>query len=740
MIKILQVVAALGSGGVETLLHTYYECMDREQFHFDVACYSQANGVYREKYEELGCRIFALPSKRKPLRSARALFRVLREGKYDMVHVNQDDLSFLPILVARAAGVKVRIVHSHLGKYPHSLIARIATSITNPLMLRLANGYFACSEKAKEEFYPARMQDKVYVMKNGIQSSRYRFSQEEREKIRAQYGFAQEHIVIGNVARITKQKNPFFLLEVFRELYKANSNYRLMLVGDGELRGQLQDRIREYGLQDVTVLTGAWNDAYRFYSAFDIFVLPSVYEGLGISFVEAQTNGLPTFASTAVPREAGISDLIRYLPVEDSAAEWAQEILAAEGREEDPEIDGRYDISFYARGLEKEYLGLMEAYGDAAAEEPAAERKVRIAIIVADLSVGGIGEVITNYTSKLDHNRFTADIFAGKPVAEKYDTVLRQAGVRVTELPGRSENRRKYYKALYREISKGRYDVAHIHGSNAAITPELLIAKQCGIRHRIAHCHSTIPWNKMAHYLMLPVFRIIYTKAFACGEKAGCWLFGEGKYTVIRNGFVVEKFSFSAETRQRVRKELGLEDRFVIGHVGGLNTIKNQSFMIDVFEEYRKLHSNGYLLLVGDGPDREMLEAKVAASPVKDSIRLYGETDKPEELMMAMDCFLFPSKAEGLPIALLEAQMAGLPCVISDVITDEGILSDTVRKVSLERSCAEWAGELPAVPRADEDRATYDAKEAEKIRGYSIDECVKKLEKEYLKLTGAEQA
>ena len=361
--KILQVMAALNGGGVETLLHSYYEETDRDKFRWDAACYSNYHGVYRAKYEELGCRIIELPSKRKLWKSVRTLYRVLKEGHYDIVHAHQDDLSFLTILTARVAGVPVRIVHSHLGKYPHSFAGRILSAVTTPLLFRLANGYFACSEKAKQEFYPARLQEKVFIMKNGIRSERFRFCLEDREAIRKQYGFTDEQTVIGSIARLAEQKNPFFLLEVFRRVYEQDSRYRLMLVGDGVLREQVKAKAVEMGLEDCVVLTGARDDAFRYYSALDVFALPSLYEGLGISFVEAQTNGLPTFASMAVPKEAAISDQIEFLPLEEAAepatALWARRILAAGGRKENPDIDDRYDISRYVKELEEEYTKLV---------------------------------------------------------------------------------------------------------------------------------------------------------------------------------------------------------------------------------------------------------------------------------------------------------------------------------------------------------------------------------------------
>ena len=360
MINVLQITAALSEGGVETLLHTFYECFDREQFHFDVACFSHADGVYRELFEQQGCGIIALPSKKHILKSLKALRQALREKKYDIVHVHQDDLSFLSILAARLEKVPVRIVHSHLGKYPHSLPRKVLSAITNPIMFRMANGYFACSEKAKEEFYPKRLQNRVYIMQNGIPTERFRFSEEERKTIREAYGFTDDQTVIGNIARMTEQKNPLFLVEVFRVLHGENEHYRLFLVGDGVMRETVEQQIDAYGLRDFCVFAGARNDAWRFYSALDVFVLPSAYEGLGISFVEAQVNGLPTYASMAVPKETRISDMIEYLPVEDGPELWARRIRSSEGRKKEAVCDDRYDIRTHARALEKEYQRLLE--------------------------------------------------------------------------------------------------------------------------------------------------------------------------------------------------------------------------------------------------------------------------------------------------------------------------------------------------------------------------------------------
>ena len=364
MIKVLQVTAALSEGGVETLLHTFYECMDRDRFHFDIACYSNADGVYRTLFEKMGCGIVALPSKKHVLRSCAALRKALKDGKYDIVHVHQDDLSFLPILAAKLEHVPVRIVHSHLGRYPHSFLRKMVTGITNPMLFRLANGYFACSEKAKKEFYPGRLQEQVYIMENGIPSERFRYSESERNALRAEYGITEEQIVVGNVARIAAQKDPLFLVEVVRQLYAVNRRYRLMWVGDGVMRDAVEEKLNQYGLREAAILTGSRNDAWRFYNALDIFALPSAYEGLGISFVEAQTNGLPTFASTAVPRETKISPYIEYLPTGSGDAEtWARKILCCELNEdrESAVTDDRYDIEVHAKDLEKEYIRLTEA-------------------------------------------------------------------------------------------------------------------------------------------------------------------------------------------------------------------------------------------------------------------------------------------------------------------------------------------------------------------------------------------
>lgn len=358
--------------------------------------------------------------------------------------------------------------------------------------------------------------------------------------------------------------------------------------------------------------------------------------------------------------------------------------------------------------------------------------KINIAMIANNLETNGISSVIMNYCTHLNLNRFNITIFVGRDVSKIYKEKCEMFGIKVIELPHRKQETLKYYWMLNKNLRRSRYDIAHIHGSNASIAIELFIAQINGIKIKIAHSHNTTCTNIKAHKLMLPIFNHLYTQGFACGEEAGRWLFGNKDFYVVKNGFDVGKFQFKQDIRDRVRKELNVEDKYVIGHIGRFNYQKNHKFLLDVFECIAKRRADAVLLLIGTGPDFEEVKNIINQHPFKHNIILYGETANPETMYMAMDAFAFPSRFEGLPVTLLEAQISGLFCVISDVITKEVILGNRVKTLSIYEKPEKWADEL-AINKSQDRRQFYDVVKTQ-IEKYNIENCALELEKKYLSL------
>ncbi|MDQ1143762.1 glycosyltransferase involved in cell wall biosynthesis [Bacillus sp. SORGH_AS 510] len=362
------------------------------------------------------------------------------------------------------------------------------------------------------------------------------------------------------------------------------------------------------------------------------------------------------------------------------------------------------------------------------------QKKISVAMIANNLEVNGISSVIINYCSHLNLGKFMITILVGAAVTEINRKKCEELGIEVVELPHRKTNTLAFYRELNSELKKKRYDIAHVHGSHAAIAVELFLAWINGIKVRIAHSHNTTCTNMKVHKLMLPLFNCLYTNGFACGEEAGLWLFGKRKFNVVPNGFYTEKFSFNSSVRNEMRRELGLAGKYVLGHIGRFNDQKNHRFLLKVFESVAKKREDSVLLLIGKGPDFEAIKGIIAQHPYKERIIVYGESPTPERMYMAMDVFVFPSKFEGLPVTLLEAQIGGLPCVISDVITQEAILGDRVKSLSLNKNAAHWANEINSLKPQDREQFYSDFRV--QIENYGITDCALKLEQKYISLLG----
>ena len=280
-------------------------------------------------------------------------------------------------------------------------------------------------------------------------------------------------------------------------------------------------------------------------------------------------------------------------------------------------------------------------------------------------------------------------------------------------------------------MKKSYYDILHVHGNSSAMTIEMIIGKIKKINIRIAHCHNTQKNSIVKKFLKI-VFNKTYTNAFACGDLAGKNLFGKNDFYLMRNGIDTNKYRFNDSIRNNIRNELNISDKIVLGHIGRFNTQKNHTFLLDIFEKVACESDDYVLLLVGDGADFNKIKERIDNSKYKDRIILYGETNTPEILYLAMDLFVFPSLYEGLPLTLIEAQVSGLKCFISDTITKEVILSNQVKSLPINDSNL-WKDEILS-SKICEDREKFYTLNIEKINKYNIDKCVKELEEKYKSL------
>ena len=300
---------------------------------------------------------------------------------------------------------------------------------------------------------------------------------------------------------------------------------------------------------------------------------------------------------------------------------------------------------------------------------------IRVAQIMGKLSAGGVESVIYNYYRHIDHAQIQFDFYVDDDSTVPMPQDILDAGARCFVIP-RYQHLPQNMAALYRHFKQNKYKIVHSNLNTLSVFP-LCAAWLAGVPVRIAHSHSTAAKGEtkknILKYILRPFSKVFATDYAACSKYAGQWLFGkkameQGKVTIFNNAIDLEKFKFDPAVREEVRRELGIEDKFVIGHVGRFCYQKNHEFLIDIFQEVYRQNPNAVLLLVGDGEDRARIEERV--SKLGGVIFLGNRLDV-YRLYQAMDVFVFPSRSEGLGMAAIEAQAAGLPCVISDAVTGE---------------------------------------------------------------------
>lgn len=360
------------------------------------------------------------------------------------------------------------------------------------------------------------------------------------------------------------------------------------------------------------------------------------------------------------------------------------------------------------------------------------ERRVLI-IMTTPLGLDGISNMVLSYFKHFEQYQLKYELAVWNDIPEKICSEIESRGGIIHKLPHRKKNLIQYYRQLKALIRKGSYSLVHAHGNSSTLLIEMLAAKCAGVKVRIAHSHSSMCTHILAHKILKPLFTLSYTKAFACSQKAGDWLFKD-PYLIIKNAIELDKFVFKFDKRQKVRKALGINDRKVIGHIGNYTFAKNHDYLIDLFAALNKLDSSYSLVLIGEGERMIDIDAKIRKYGLNDYVLMLGIREDVPDLLQAMDLFLMPSRFEGLPLVLLEAQAAGLPCIVSDNITKEANLTGLINYVSIEQPPEVWANIIKDLHYGSRSQASIQACKDLQEAGYDITLEAKKLEALYLSL------
>lgn len=362
-------------------------------------------------------------------------------------------------------------------------------------------------------------------------------------------------------------------------------------------------------------------------------------------------------------------------------------------------------------------------------------RKILIVITTAYVPTGGLAGVVMNYWRKIDKNGLQIDIASTNETLDVLVNELAQNGGRYFCL-GKRSHVLSYFYRLYK-LCKG-YDVVHVNGNSATTVIEHMAAKMAGVKVRINHNHTSIPDHRTTSDILLPLFHQLYTIPVACSDLAGGWLYGKRPFTILHNAVDVAKYHYEEGGREQLRAEFGIKkDCLVMGHLGKIYKPKNHPYLVRVFNEFQKIVPNSMLFLVGDGVMRQEVEKLVDEFELKEKVIFAGlRTDVPD-MLQVMDCFVFPSIWEGLPLSVFEAMSSGLPCFISNHITKEVMVGPYIHALSIEDTPASWAENIKAqMPVESRENVCRTNAECITKAGYNIVTEAGKLRDIYLKYGG----
>lgn len=327
-IRIAQIVGKWIGGGVEAFLMNYYRNIDKSKVQFDFIIDNDSTCVPKEEIEMLGGRVIQIPPYQHLFRYIRELTKVLKNNKYQIVHSNINALSVFPLYCAKKAKVPIRIAHSHSTTNKKEWKKNLIKNILKPFSKLYANEYFCCSEHAGRWLFGNKLfeSEKVKVINNAIDINKFGYDEKVRVELRKELNIDNK-IVIGHIGRFIPQKNHEKIINIFNEFHKKNKNSVLLLIGEGSLKEQILNKVKELKLENEVVFLGQRNDVNKLYQVMDLFLFPSLYEGLGMVMIEAQCSNLPCVASTEVPNIVKVNDNVNFIELSKDSNYWSKDIL-----------------------------------------------------------------------------------------------------------------------------------------------------------------------------------------------------------------------------------------------------------------------------------------------------------------------------------------------------------------------------------------------------------------------------
>lgn len=319
----------------------------------------------------------------------------------------------------------------------------------------------------------------------------------------------------------------------------------------------------------------------------------------------------------------------------------------------------------------------------------------RIVHMLNSMGMGGVENFLMNVYRNIDREKYQFDFILQSDQKSYFEDEIEKLGGKIYKIPRVEKHPIKHTKELYKILKGGNYIAFHRHTASSVVFLDLLVAKKSRITRRIVHSHNTSHEKKILNYICRPFLKIFSTQRLACGKEAGKWLYGKGDFKVLNNGIDIQKFFFDEEIRRKYRKELDIEDKILIGSIGRLEEQKNHRFLVNMFAKLCEENDKYELVLCGDGSLRNELEMLCIEKNIKEKVKFLGNRKDANKILQAIDIFAFPSLYEGLSLALIEAQLSGIPIIMSDKIASETIYNENVKMIGIEENDIEkWCNQI----------------------------------------------
>lgn len=369
-IKILFVLDYINdNSGVSSMVLNYYCHMDKKNFLIDFLLYEPPRENILRYFEKYNSTVYATghPVKMGYIKYQKEIKKFFseRQEQYQIVHLHIPNAAFVILKYAKKYGVQTRILHSHNSRGADSRLKRVRNKILNNQGIQFANHYMACSESAARYLFGNDRLEKVDIISNAINLEKFKFDSLCRERVSKKLGIKNE-LVLGHVGRFCRQKNHIFLIEIAKELKLDGIPFKLLLLGDGELKIEIQEVAKNAGIEDSILFLGVQKNVKEYMDVMDVFLLPSLYEGLPYVCVEAQVNGLDCLISDKVSREVELSDQLLFLGISDPK-EWKKSILECVNKKGLRRTKAQqysrmrnYDISIQSKRMEEKYIRFVE--------------------------------------------------------------------------------------------------------------------------------------------------------------------------------------------------------------------------------------------------------------------------------------------------------------------------------------------------------------------------------------------